>query len=93
MVIRARILVPAAVAAVLSAAVAGALGAAAAGPISRPVAPARCALSCPPGQQPVTCAFDNGRTAAFAGACLARAYACRHGLEIVGCAPGQVRAA
>ncbi|MFB4316203.1 hypothetical protein [Actinomadura sp. 21ATH] len=92
MVIRARIIVPAAVAAVLSAAVAGALAAAAAGPISRPVAPARCAFDCPPGRQPVTCAFDNGRTAAFGDACRARAYACRHGLRIIGCADGNVRA-
>lgn len=35
--------------------------------------------------EPVTCYFGDGKVRTFGNRCTADAYACRHGLHIVGC--------
>ncbi|HEY7482850.1 MAG TPA: hypothetical protein VH912_00180 [Streptosporangiaceae bacterium] len=34
---------------------------------------------------PVTCVFSDGVTRTFGNDCVARNYACEHGLRIIGC--------
>lgn len=51
-----------------------------------------CSGMCPMIYEPVVCRLSDGVTRTFSNDCVARAYACEHGLRIVGCVAGEATA-
>jgi hypothetical protein len=59
------------------------------GPAAEPPSPT-CSDMCPMVYEPVACEFSDGVTRSFSNDCVARAYACKYGLRIIGCVARQV---
>jgi hypothetical protein len=58
------------------------------GPATEPPA-SGCSEMCLMIYEPVRCRLSDGATRSFSNDCVARAYACGHGLRIIGCVAGQ----